>query len=508
MAATEAELELQLIEDIVSFRHDPLGYVLYAFDWGQGELKDYEGPDTWQRDILTEIGDRLKQGEITAHEAIQIAIASGHGVGKSAALCWLIKWAMDTQEDTKGVVTANTDNQLRTKTWAELAKWHRLSITKHWFTCSATSLASTDKAHEKTWRIDAIPWSENNTEAFAGLHNQGKRILVIFDEASKIADKIWEVTEGALTDKDTEIIWLAFGNPTQNTGRFRECFRKYRHRWSTRQIDSRTVKITNKEQIAKWAADHGEDSDFMKVRVRGMFPSASAKQFINTEDVDRARGKHLQPHQYDFAPKIITCDPAWSGDDTLEIGLRQGLMFKILRTIPKNDNDIQIAAILAQLEDEHLADAVFIDAGYGTGIKSAGDTMGRSWQLVWFGSASLDPGCVNLRAYMWKQMRDWLKSGGAIPDDDELYQDLIGPETVPKLDGKIQLESKEDMKRRGLPSPNKADALALSFAFPVQKKYRGILGGHQVHKSITEREQAHSYGQGPVNTGADYDPFA
>lgn len=497
------DLEAQLIEDIASFTHDPLGYVLYAWDWGNGELKDYpDGPDTWQCEVLADIGDRLKKGEITFHEAVQIAIASGHGIGKSALLCWIIKWAIDTHEDTKGVVTANTDNQLRTKTWAELAKWHRLSITRDWFTCSATALHAKDPAHEKTWRIDAIPWSEHNTEAFAGLHNQGKRILVVFDEASKIADKIWEVTEGALTDKDTEIIWLAFGNPTQNTGRFRECFRKYRHRWTTKQIDSRTVKITNKEQIAKWAADHGEDSDFMKIRVRGMFPSASAKQFIASDDVDAAQKRHLRQEQYDFAPKVITVDPSWSGDDPFVIGLRQGLKFKILRTIPKNDNDIQMANLIAQLEDQEQADAVFIDAGYGTGIKSAGDTMGRAWQLVWFGEKALDPGCLNKRAEMWKLARDWLKAGGSIEDDQELYQDLIGPETVPRMDGKIQLESKEDMKKRGLPSPNKGDALAISFAYPVGKRYRGVLAANNQQRAVTERDGR------SANTGTDYDPFA
>jgi len=336
----------------------------------------------------------------------------------------------------------------------------------------ATSIASTDKEHSREWRANFVTWSKNNTEAFAGLHNEGKRILLIFDEASAIDDAVWEVAEGALTDANTEIIWIVFGNPTRNSGAFRECFRKNRHRWINRQIDSRDVEGTNKAQLAKMVEDHGEDSDIVKVRVRGMFPSLSAKQFIATDDVDAALGRHLRPEQYSFAAVILTCDPAWEGDDALVIGLRQGLYFRILRTIPKNDNDIQIANILANLEDEHNADAVFIDAGYGTGIASAGSTMGRDWTLVWFASKPSDPGCLNKRAEMWKLTRDWLKEGGCLPDDKELYDDLINPETVARMDGKIQLESKADMKQRGLPSPNKADALALSFAFPVSKKFK------------------------------------
>jgi hypothetical protein len=481
-------IEQQLLEDIASFTHNPLGFVLYAFSWGSGELSGYAGPREWQRRKLDEIGAMLRDGG-TAGDAIQMAVSSGHGIGKSALVAWVIYWAMATHEDCRGVVTANTEKQLTTKTWAELAKWHRLAICAHWFELTATALFSRDPKHEKTWRMDMVPWSERNTEAFAGLHNQGKRVLLVFDEASAIPDVIWEVSEGALTDADTEILWLAFGNPTRNTGRFRECFGKFRHRWHGEQIDSRTVEGTNKEQLAKWVADYGEDSDFVKVRIRGMFPSASSKQYIAVEDVEAAYGRHLRREQYEFAPKILTCDPAWEGDDELVIGLRQGLKFEILRTIPKNDNDVQIANLLGNLEDEHGADAVFIDGGYGTGIVSAGKTMGRTWSLVWFGGKPADEGCVNKRAEMWKLTRDWLKEGGAIPQDTVLRDDLIGPETVPRLDGKLLIEPKDAMKKRGLASPNRADALALSFAYPVSSKRTSNSGARSGGRARIDEEE-------------------
>lgn len=480
-----ANTEAELINDMAKMSKDPLKWVFYSFPWGSGDLSEHSGPDDWQTEILTAVRDGL----ITANRAIQIAIASGHGIGKSALVSWLILWALSTHEDTKGVVTANTETQLKTKTWAELAKWHRLFIAKHWFTFTATAIFATDPEHEKTWRMDMVPWSERNTEAFAGLHNAGKRIIVVFDEGSAIPDVIWEVTEGALSDQDTELMWFAFGNPTRNTGRFKDCFGRFRHRWLTKQIDSRTARMTNKAKIDEWIADYGIDSDFVKVRVRGMFPSMSVKQFISVADVDAAYGKVLRKEQFDFAPKILTCDPAWEGDDTLEIGLRQGLHFRILRTIPKNDNDIQIANIITNIEKEEQCDAVFIDAGYGTGIVSAGRTMGANWQLVWFGGESIDPGCLNKRAEMWNSMKQWLKQGGALPEDTQLYADLIGPETVPRADGKIQLESKKDMKKRGIPSPGKADALALSFAYPVAKKMN-------------------IYNQDRSNVVSEYNPYA
>jgi hypothetical protein len=467
---TEADLDY-----IASFRHDPLGYVRQVFPWGEPgtELAEYAGPREWQADVLGRIGAHL-QDPARRYRPLRLARASGHGIGKSGLIGMVMKWGLDTCVDTRIVVTANTDNQLRTKTWPEVAKWARLAETRELFRVTATAVACADPDAEKSWRADAIPWSENNTEAFAGLHNKGRRIILIFDEGSAIADRVWEVAEGALTDEGTEIIWLAFGNPTRNTGRFRECFRRFRHLWDHAQIDSRTVEGTNRDYLDELVATYGENSDIVKIRVRGQFPSQSAKQFISTDDVDAARGRHLRPEQYSFAPKILTCDPAWEGDDELVIGLRQGLRFEILRTIAKNDNDLQVAAILAQLEDEHQADAVFVDAGYGTGIVSAGRTMGRNWQLVWFSGEATKPGYKNKRAEMWGDARDWLKAGGSIPPDDEvLYQDLIGPETVATLDGTIQLEAKKDMKKRGLPSPGRGDALALSFAFPVAAGQRG-----------------------------------
>ena len=462
----------ELIEALGALTHDPLAFVYFAYPWGEPgtPLEDMEGPDEWQIQILKDIGEQLKKGK-DLQTAIQEAVASGHGIGKSALISWLIHFAISTHENTRGVVTANTEGQLRTKTWPELSKWHNMFIAKDLFTYTATAIFSSDKDYEKTWRIDAIPWSKNSPESFAGLHNQGNRILVLFDEASAIDDVIWEVTEGALTDANTEIIWCAFGNPTRNSGRFRECFRKYRKFWNTYQIDSRTVKISNKAKIEEWLEAYGEDSDFFKVRVRGVFPSASDLQFISTEIADKAQKQVYRPGQFEHLPVIIGVDPAWTGSDSLEIVMRQGYSMKSLASIPKNDDDWRMAQLIAQFEDEYKADAVFIDMGYGTGIYSIGKQLGRKWRLIEFGGKSNDPVYLNMRAYMWGQMKEWLREGGSIPPNDQaLYDDIVGPEAIIDKNGRIQLESKKDMKDRGLPSPNKGDALALTFAARVVKK--------------------------------------
>lgn len=471
-----ADLESELIDLIAGCSNDPLRFVKVAFPWGEPNtvLADQEGPDGWQTGLLTEIRDGLK----TLDEAIQEAVASGHGVGKSALVAWLILWAISTFEDTKGVVTANTETQLRTKTWPELAKWHRLFIAKHWFNFTATSIYSVDPDHEKTWRVDAIAWSERNTEAFAGLHNQGKRIIVVFDEASAIPDIIWETTEGALTDKDTQIIWCVFGNPTRNTGRFRECFGRYRHRWLNHQIDSRTAKMTNKAQIDDWVKDYGEDSDFVRVRVRGVFPRAGSMQFISSELVETAVDREAQSYLSDCC--VIGVDVARFGDDMSVIVVRTG---RDARTIPwvklRGADTMAVAARVVDMARQYKPDAIFVDGGgVGGGVVDRLNMLRQPVMEVQFGGSSdranqTGEGEIvyaNKRAEMWGSMREWLK-GGAIPNDPELVADLTGVEfgyTLLKGRDAVILEKKADMKKRGLASPDMADALAITFAYPVQ----------------------------------------
>ncbi len=470
---TEEEYEA-IIDYLADCRHDPLKFVMLSFPWGEENtpLADKKGPEQWQIEVMQEIANGLK----SVGQVIREAVASGHGIGKSALVSWLILWAVGTHEDTRGVVTANTEPQLRTKTWPELAKWYHMWIAKELFTYTATSIYANDPEHEKTWKIDAIPWNIANTEAFAGLHNQGNRILIVFDEASAIEDIIWEVTEGALTDDNTEIIWCCFGNPTRNTGRFYECFHKQRDLWQRRQVDSRTVSFSNKRQLEEWRITYGEDSDFFKVRVKGEFPASSDKQFISKMLVEEAQHRVIKTNQYNFAPVILGLDPAWDGGDETVIYLRQGLYCKRLLKQPKNDNHLQLAGRLAMLEDEYKADAVFIDLGEGTGVKSAGDAWGRNWTLVPFGGRSERPDCKNKRAEMWANMKDWLIKGGVLQADDyELADDLTAPELAPTDDGKIQLERKEHMRKRGVHSPNCADALALTFAYPVLSKRQEAL---------------------------------
>jgi len=479
----QADFQRAIIADLATLTHDPLGFVLYAFPWGSGELEGKDGPDEWQRGVLEDIG----KGLLTSGEAIQLATASGHGVGKSALSAWIILWAMATAPDTRGIVTANTEGQLRTKTWPEVAKWHRLSVCSFMFEVTATAIYSRQDGHDKTWRIDIIPWSETNTEAFAGLHNQGRRIVLLFDEASGIPDVIWEVAEGALTDADTEILWCAWGNPTRNTGRFRECFGKLRHRWRVRQVDSRTSKLANQAQIAKWLADYGEDSDFFRIRVRGIFPRASAAQFIPLDTVEAAQTR--VPARDDGAPVVMGVDVARFGDDQSVIRWRQGLNARVME--PKTYRGVdtmQLAGFVAEQAQLTNPDAIMVDGnGVGGGVVDRLRQLGMVViEVQAAAKAREEKKFANRPAECWQRMKEWLAAGGCIDDSHELRDDLCGPEYGWDGANRLLMESKDDMKERGLASPDNGDALSLTFAEPVARRDLRVSRGQAQSHAIAD----------------------
>jgi hypothetical protein len=476
--------ELELARDIGAMAYDPLKHCLYAFPWNTPgtALEGIPGPRQWQGDVMATIRNHLKD-PAKRFTPLRIAVASGHGIGKSSLVGQLSKWALDCWVDARVAVTANTEQQLITKTSPEVAKWHKMAITRDWFKLATMKVNSKEAGHEDTWRLDFVTWSANNTEAFAGLHNVGRLILIITDESSNIDDKVWEVIEGALTDENTVLLWVALGNPTRNVGRFRECFARYRHLWVTKQIDTRTVEGTNKEYLQELVDTYGIDSDIVKVRVLGQFPSASSLQFIGS-GVTQAARERVVDHGAILPsdPVIFGLDHARFGDDATVLAIRQG---RDASSRPwqrwHGANAMQIAGDLNEAMRRYLPDAVFIDAGG----PNAGGVIDRLRQLnpeydsifeINFGSATKDMTArwnnevrvkvKNKRAQMWTNMRAWLERG-SIPDEQQIADDLIGVEYSYTSDNAILLEKKEHMKARGLSSPDNADALALTFAEDV-----------------------------------------
>lgn len=459
----EGNYEAKLRKAMEKFVCDPLGFVYFAYEWGKGVLADEAGPDEWQSEILRLIG----KGTLNASEAIRIAVRSGHGIGKTALIGWIIHWFMSTRSHPQIVVTANTSSQLSDKTWRELAKWWKLSINKHWFEWTKTKFYL--KEHSETWFAVAQPWTKERSEAFAGTHE--KHVLFLFDEASAIDDIIWEVAEGAMTTPGA--MWIAFGNPTRNTGRFSECFKKQRHRWTTREIDSRTARKADKKQIKEWIEDYGEDSDFVRVRVKGQEPRTGSMQFIGNELVETAMARKFNPGVIQGAPKILGVDCARFGEDRSVLVVRQGICVYPLRAV-RNLDSMRLGDLIYDTAEEQKVDAVMLDIGsFGAAVydylvhkRNRKDVI-----PVDFGSSPKDGKVyLNKRAEIWGLMKQFLMDGGCLPNDNELRDDLTGPEFGYNIREQIMLEKKTDMKKRGLASPDKGDALACTFAVPVRSR--------------------------------------
>ena len=282
MSVVEA-LDEDLVQQLLGCSDDPLAFVHLAYP----DIR----PEKWQREVLEHIGNRLQENaRFDRWKAVQVAVASGNGIGKSALLAWIILWSLITFEDTIGVITAGTEGQLRTRLWSEISKWHSKLPDGLRAQFELTATAIFNKQSEKTWRVDGRPWTERNKEAFSGVHNYRKRVIVVFDECSMIPDTIWDATSGMLSDAETEIIWCVFGNPTRNSGRFPLLFPpgKFADLWWTRRVDSRDVSLTDKAAIQEKLNFYGPESNYARSHVYGMFPLATATQLIPVDVVEAA----------------------------------------------------------------------------------------------------------------------------------------------------------------------------------------------------------------------------
>lgn len=506
MGNFKPETERKLAEFMGSFYADPYGWVMAAFPWGQATtadgadnpLKDKKGPELWQEDLLKDLGEHIKRNiEFKAMgldmKVWKSAVASGHGVGKSAIVAWIILFLMSTRPDTRGAVTANTQFQLEDKTWPELSKWHNLMLNKHWFKLSATGLvfAAYPEERQKNYKTTAATVSEDNTEAFAGLHNEGKTVFVIFDEASGIFKKIWEVSEGALTDG--EAFFFAFGNPTRPDGEFADCFDKHSHLYWNRHVDSREVTHTNKAALQGIIDKYGEDSDEVKVRIKGVFPNQAFNGFISVDIVRQAQNRELHPDS--DAGLIMAVDVARYGTDHSVIRFRKG---RDARSFParkfKGLALTKLAEICMREADIHKPDAIVIEStGVGAGVVDIMRDRGYRIVEVHPGAQSSEPErYMNKRAEYWSLMRDWLFEQGCINEDDDLFSQLTTIlYSMDRHEQRLKLEAKEDMRKRGLPSPDDADTLALTFAVRVAR-----------------RDRTNEYAKRGPKVLSDYDEFA
>lgn len=389
-------------------------------------------------------------------------IVTHNSIGKSFLTSMAILWFMSTKPNPQVVVTANTKTQLDTKTWRELRKWHKLVINSHWFNWTATKFFKKDSP--VTWCANAIAWNIGNPEAFAGTHEE--YVLIIFDEASGIPDIIWETAAGAMTGNNA--IWLAFGNPTQATGEFFECFNKNAHRWKQYQIDAATCKQANKEKIRQWREDYGEDSDFYRVRVRGLPPRKGISHIIQRDLVEAAIGRNLHISEYDGSPKILGVDLARFGEDKTAFVIRQGLMITYIKTYSGLNSEEIVDVLYPLILNENIV-YCFIDLGYMPGVYDRLVRLGvkNVFGINFGANASKPERFANKVTEMYHNLNDWLGKGGCLPKDKDLIEELVGREYGFDSKSRLMIEKKDEFKAKIKRSPDTADALALTFAMDL-----------------------------------------
>ena len=483
---------------------DPENFVMFAFPWGQENtpLEKFKGPRKWQREVLRELRDflklnrgRLSSGELI--EAMRAATASGRGVGKSALVSWLSLWMLTTRIGSSVVVSANSETQLRTVTWGELTKWATMSINSHWWEPSATKLAPAAwltelverdlKKGTRYWGAEGKLWSEENPDSYAGVHNMDG-MMVIFDEASGIPDSIWSVAAGFFTENILDRYWLAFSNGRRNTGYFYEAVDgNKRNFWKSRKIDARNVEGTDKAIYEQIIDEYGEDSDEARVEVYGDFPKSGDDQFIMPSTVEDAMKR---PKYKDMtAPVVIGVDPARGGMDSTVIVVRQGRDVISIKRFKGDDTMTTVGNVIDAIEEFKPTLTVIDEGGLGYGILDRLNEQRYKVRGVNFGWKAKNPVMWgNKRAEMWGAMRDWLKTA-ALPSDRQIKSDLTGPMKKPNSAGTLFLEGKKEMKARGLASPDAADALAVTFAFPV---------AHRDYNA--EKRTVRPYGQNSMTT--------
>lgn len=428
-------------------------------------------PDAWQDEVLAAAVSRQR-----------LALKASKGPGKSALLAMLAWWWLATRLHPKIVATSITGDNLADGLWSELSRWQQRSpFLQAAFTWTATRVFANQ--HKETWFASARAWPKTGDSAaqadtLAGIHADA--VMFIIDEAGGIPDAVVAAAEAGLANVDDaagrEARLLIAGNPTHLSGPLYRACTTERNLWWVKEISGdpddpgRAPRVSvqwAREQIQKY----GRDNPWVLVNVFGKFPPRQSNVLLGPDEVTAAVARVVREADVEAQAKVMALDVARFGDDESVLVLRQGRAL-YRPTAWRNLDTVQLAGQVALMLEKHQPDACFIDtSGIGGGVYDVLRAQGHRVMSVDFGAAAVEADrFLNKRAEMWWRMADWVRAEGALPDDGELRAQLPGPIYSFTADGKVKLESKEDMKKRGLPSPDRADALAMTFAATVVKR--------------------------------------
>lgn len=456
-----------------------LYYIDHPIDWVRDILRIE--PDVWQAEALQAYASEPR-----------LAIRAGHGVGKTAWESWIILHFLSTRPFCKIPCTAPTLQQLNDVLWAEVQKWLDQSAMKEYLEWTATKISV--RGYKGRWFATAR--TSNKPENLAGFHEE--HILFVVDEASGVMDKIFETIEGALTTAGAKLVLC--GNPTQNSGVFHDAFFKDRSLYWNKKVSCLDTARVTPEYAERLKRKYREDSDVYRVRVLGEFPKGDPDSLIPLEWVERATMLDL-PEPKDR--KIgIGVDVARFGDDETVIVGQVGGRKQIGQNVYSKKDTMETAGNVLATAREWMAtykatevDIKVDDSGVGGGVTDRLNEVVREQNLPYNiipvnnGSrAKEDDKYANKGTETWHHLRDLLEHKAiTLLNDDDAVAQLSTRKFKMTSNGKIQLERKEDMKKRGLTSPDRADALVLAFADesmpeiviidPTTVSYEDIIGG-------------------------------
>jgi hypothetical protein len=500
------------------WRHEPWTFA--------HQVLQQDDDDPWQDEFYHALVGLYRDGTPMPEEERRrrFALAACKGPGKSAALSGAMWWFKVCFPDSKVVATSITGANLRANLWTELAVWQQhsrlLMAAYEW-----TEDFVYEKGRRQTSYMMALEWQrsaspEQMANNIAGLH--ANYIMAAVDESGGVPRKVFGAFDAVLANVDEEAGRIAYvlqaGNCTTTDGPLYDACTKDRKFWWVKNISGDPLRADRAKRVSKeWAQAQidmhpgGREHPWVKVNVLGEFPPGGANNLIALADCQKAQDRRISERLWRQDPKVMGVDPARFGDDETALCFRQGLMMFKLKCF-RNQDLMQSAGQIAISIDRFKPHAVFVEVnGLGAGIVDRLVQLRYAVTAVDMGATALGFSHIewklkNRREECWWQYADWTKRGCMPASDSQLVADSVGPTYKFTADNRIELESKKDMKKRGLPSPNRADAAALTFAEPVPHTgLRSVADRVEEDRVMHERQRGRHGGPG---RGNHYNPIA
>lgn len=390
----------------------------------------------------------------------RISIRAGHGVGKSAFCAVTMLWFMVTRGNQKTVCTAPTAGQLYDALFAEVKLWtNRLPPPiRDLFEVFSDRIVL--RAAPETSFISARTSSSERPEAMAGIH--ADHVLLVFDEASAVPEAVFESAAGSMSGHSA--VTILIGNPTRSSGMFFRTHHALKADWETIHISCLGSPLVSQDFIQQIKATYGENSNAYRVRVLGEFPMKDDDTLIAAELVEAAMARDIVLNIRE--PIVYGLDVARFGDDRTVLLKRQGQVVLGYRTWTGADLMDTVGRVVHEAAIDRPAEVMVDSIGLGAGVADRLREMKLNVRDVNVSeSSAMNPQAYRLRDELWISVRDWLNQRACkLPKDDDLRQELVSPTFTFASNGKLKVEAKADMKKRGMRSPDIADALCLTFA--------------------------------------------